>query len=245
MGAFDNPEFSSTSSSSRSQYDPNSTHVNLSDSTSTTSSALLSSVRAQRLAREEARKRERSAVVIQRYWRGHNGGIDAREQAEAALQSTDAFNVGESARKLVGVMRLGRKTSNGGTRRRDLFAGWCEEAGKVVDGKSTARLTPSCTYASASITACLDSISKPMIPWRYRMSSLITGHPRFLDVLSPPSRMAGEMDTDSENRWDYPSYVILGILGSHILDMAVEAPTWVDIAQARLMMQEPHNLVDS
>ena len=50
---------------------------------------------------------------------------------------------------------------------------------------------------------------------------LIPGRPRFLDVLSP-SMANGDIAMDE---WGHPSYLILGILGSHILDMAIEEPT--------------------
>ncbi|WVR04680.1 hypothetical protein IAU60_001691 [Kwoniella sp. DSM 27419] len=108
--------------------------INLSTSQSTSSSALLSSVRAERLAREEQRKQETAAACIQRVWRGRKASGDARESILAQLERDIRQDGGvrELAQGLVVLLRNGWGTDR--ERAGMLLTRWAELATHPING---------------------------------------------------------------------------------------------------------------
>jgi ubiquitin-protein ligase E3 C len=85
--------------------------VDLSTSTSTSSTALLSSIRLERLARDKQRRQEHAATLIQRMWRGRS---EARRMRERLLDELEQGNGGVGKLNMVlggnATMGLGRAT---------------------------------------------------------------------------------------------------------------------------------------
>lgn len=109
--------------------------VNLSTASASSSSALLTSIRAQRQAREELRAREHAATTIQRVWRGRQSAAQTHEQILQSLESGQVTSVEKGARSLLLLL------STGGQRERvgQVLDQWCAAA--VVDGElQTVRL---------------------------------------------------------------------------------------------------------
>lgn len=84
-----------------------SSNVNLSTSTATSSTALLSSVRAERQAREEKRRYDHAARKIQRVWRGRSQAAKIRLWV---LEEMESGGLGDWRRQASGLVIL----SNGG-----------------------------------------------------------------------------------------------------------------------------------
>lgn len=105
-----------------------SNNVNLSTSTSTSSSDLLSSVRAERLAREEKRHQELAAIEIQKVWRGRKVARDLRERILEDLErrlGKEGLNVEKAGREMVVLLR--DVNNKKGTDRKQLVsAHWCD-----------------------------------------------------------------------------------------------------------------------
>ena len=106
--------------------------VNLSTTTASSSSALLSSVRAERLAREDRRRQELASLKIQSAWRGRR---EARRVKRELLERLEAGGV-EGARSLIVLLRdgVGVGTAEEVRRRGKLLEAWCVE-GREVDGR--------------------------------------------------------------------------------------------------------------
>jgi ubiquitin-protein ligase E3 C len=100
-------------------------HVNLSTGTTASSSTLLSTVRAQRIAREEARRQNHAASRIQKIWRKHATGIQAKEDLLHVLESGEVVGVEGRARALIILFRGGLKDAKQATRAAKLLEGWC------------------------------------------------------------------------------------------------------------------------
>ncbi|KGB75097.1 ubiquitin-protein ligase E3 C [Cryptococcus deuterogattii 99/473] len=115
-----------------------SNNVNLSTSTSTSSSDLLSSVRAERLAREEKRHQELAAIEIQKVWRGRKVARDLRERIledlERRLGKEEGLNVEKAGREMVVLLR--DVNNKKGTDRKQLVsAHWCDLGLQIKDGR--------------------------------------------------------------------------------------------------------------
>ncbi|RSH92214.1 hypothetical protein EHS25_008629 [Saitozyma podzolica] len=106
--------------------------VDLSTSTSTSSYDLLSSVRAERQAREERKRQDQSAQVIQRVWRGFAARKRCRDEVLARLEAGKFDGLERRGRALVGVARLGVAwEEESGKRMAVLLETWTREAGEV------------------------------------------------------------------------------------------------------------------
>ncbi|WVQ75926.1 hypothetical protein IAR50_005561 [Cryptococcus sp. DSM 104548] len=125
--------------------DGNSNNVNLSTRTSTSSSALLSSVRSERLAREHARRQELAAICFQKHWRGKEAikGLRARilEDLEQRLGSDGGLSVEEAGRAMVVMLRTQTRNSDELARERKVIGKWCE-AGLQEDGGKPRLIQP-------------------------------------------------------------------------------------------------------
>lgn len=121
-----------------------SNNVNLSTSTSTSSSDLLSSVRAERLAREEKRHQELAAIEIQKVWRGRKVARDFRERIlddlERSLGIEGGLNVEKGGREMVVLLR-DAKNKKDTDRKQIVSANWCD-LGLQVKGLSRFFLYP-------------------------------------------------------------------------------------------------------
>ena len=82
-------------------------NVNLSTSTSTSSTALLSSIRLERLARDKQRRQEHAALLIQRVWRGRRDVRRLKERLLDELERGDG-GVGKLNMVLGGSGEAGR-----------------------------------------------------------------------------------------------------------------------------------------
>lgn len=133
-------------------FDPNSfdnpppNHVNLSTRTSTSSSALLSSVRAERQAREQRKREEGEARKIQRVWRGGRARENLRQELVRRLTEGEEGGEGleRRARWLVVLLSLGRRRSGGSEEDgiiRGLVERWCGDATRKEDGWSSFLIT--------------------------------------------------------------------------------------------------------
>jgi ubiquitin-protein ligase E3 C len=108
------------------------TTINLSTSTATSSTALLSSVRAERIAREARRKHESAAVVIQKVWRGRKEARFVREKLLGDLERGTTGNWEKRAGALVYVLKEGWTSGEveGVRRRRAVLVTWAEEGSR-------------------------------------------------------------------------------------------------------------------
>ena len=88
--------------------------VNLSTTTSNSSTALLSSVRAERLARERARRVERAAIIFQAAWRGRDVRRQCKKELLESLENGKIPSVEARGRALVVLMRGGVKNDEDG-----------------------------------------------------------------------------------------------------------------------------------
>lgn len=110
--------------------------VDLSTSTSTSSYDLLSSVRAERQAREERKRQDQSAQAIQRVWRGFAERKRCREDVLDRLEAGKFDGLERRGRALVGVARLGVVwEEESGKRTAVLLETWTQEAGEVNHGE--------------------------------------------------------------------------------------------------------------
>jgi ubiquitin-protein ligase E3 C len=108
--------------------------VDLSTATSTSSSDLLSSVRAERQAREEKKRRDQAALVIQRVWRGRSEARRLGQELLRRLQRGEVRELEERGRRLVLLGRLlGRDE-----RVEAILEVWVQEASGVDFGESGA-----------------------------------------------------------------------------------------------------------
>ncbi|TYJ56005.1 hypothetical protein B9479_003247 [Cryptococcus floricola] len=114
-------------------------NVNLSTRTSTSSSALLSSVRTERLAREHARRQELAAISLQKHWRGKKDVDRLRvrilEDLEQNLASDEGLSVEKAGRAMVVMLRSQATDSDELARTRRVIGSWCEAGLKEDDGK--------------------------------------------------------------------------------------------------------------
>ncbi|WVQ83300.1 hypothetical protein IAT38_005439 [Cryptococcus sp. DSM 104549] len=167
----------------------NTNDVDLSTNTSTSSSALLSSVRAERLAREERRQQERAAVIVQKVWRGRTAARDVRrdtvEELEKAQAAGEALDVEATGRKLVVVLRDGVRGDR--DRVEGVLAGWCVEA---VRSRNGAPAFVASLYSSESWLVVLGILSGKILHVVSR-DALTTRTPALLaaleDIYSPKS----------------------------------------------------------
>ncbi|OCF32551.1 ubiquitin-protein ligase E3 C [Kwoniella heveanensis BCC8398] len=97
------PDFTTSSSRTRQNYND----INLSTSQATSSSALLSNIRAERAAREENRRKEIAALLIQRVWRGRKISHDTKGELIAALRADEDIGLERMGRGLVVLLRDG------------------------------------------------------------------------------------------------------------------------------------------
>ena len=104
--------------------------VNLSTNVASSSSSLLSTVKKERIAREQRRRDERAALTIQRVWRGRQETAEAKAQLIGAVKEG---SVVERARRLVGLYRIG--VGREGAQIRGVLVDWVDDAGRV-DGES-------------------------------------------------------------------------------------------------------------
>ena len=117
-------------------------NIDLSTSSATTSSALLSSVRAERQAREARRRQELSVLVLQRMWRGRVEGGKVRKGLLERLENGDIQGWEKRGRALVVVLRGGWGGSGSGgsenemERRCKVLREWCEMGKEGQDGTS-------------------------------------------------------------------------------------------------------------
>jgi ubiquitin-protein ligase E3 C len=105
--------------------------INLSTSTSTSSTALLNSVRQQRQAREQRRKEDNAAILIQTRWRGFSQRKQTIERILLELENGQGGNWQATGRKLVLLAKAGNAVDLA-DRRRKLLVQWCEQ-GKAAD----------------------------------------------------------------------------------------------------------------
>lgn len=101
--------------------------VNLSTNVASSPSSLLSTVKKERLAREQRRKDERAVLTIQRVWRGRRGTLEARERLVGSLAEG---SVAQRARRLVGLYKIG--VGRDGAKIRGELMDWVNTAGRVV-----------------------------------------------------------------------------------------------------------------
>ena len=105
--------------------------INLSTSTSTSSTALLNSVRQQRQAREQRRKEDNAAIRIQTRWRGFSQRKQTIERILLELENGQGGDWQATGRKLVLLAKAGNAVDLA-DRRRKLLVQWCEQ-GKAAD----------------------------------------------------------------------------------------------------------------
>ena len=109
--------------------------VNLSTTTASSSSALLSSVRAERLAREDRRRQDLAALRIQSAWRGRREAGKVKRKLLERLEGGESEGVEERARSLIVLFRdgVGVGDAEEVRRRGRLLEAWCLER-REVDG---------------------------------------------------------------------------------------------------------------
>jgi hypothetical protein len=105
--------------------------VNLSTNTASSSSSLLSTVTKERLAREQRRRDERAALMIQKVWRGRRAALSTRQDMIGTIGDG---SVARRAGRLVGLYKIGVGADGGKVRA--ALGEWVESAGSV-DGMST------------------------------------------------------------------------------------------------------------
>jgi hypothetical protein len=118
--------------------------VNLSTNTASSSSSLLSTVQKERLAREQRRRDERAALIIQKVWRGRTAALDIRQ---GILGSLGDGSVARRAGRLVGLYKIG--VGADGSKVRAALGEWVESAGRV-DGMSLHYLRSGANVQGAS-----------------------------------------------------------------------------------------------
>ncbi|WVO16628.1 hypothetical protein L204_104307 [Cryptococcus depauperatus] len=113
-------------------------NVNLSTSTSTTSSALLSSVRAERQAREAKRTQELAALKIQKVWRGRKVARSLERELMGRIEkilAQSGLNVEKVGRELVIILRGPTRYGDSLKRKQRIAARWCEAGLSSQDGR--------------------------------------------------------------------------------------------------------------
>lgn len=129
--------------------------INLSTSSASSSNDLLSNVRAERQAREQHRKEDASARLVQRVWRGRrdarrtrdtvldrlisdlkDGGQPGSAGADTKPVSTTAFEA--ATRRLVGTLRIGALVNRSGSEQktRAVLEGWVKMASSTDPSES-------------------------------------------------------------------------------------------------------------
>lgn len=126
--------------------------VDLSTRSSSSSSALLGTIRAQREAREHQRRLEGAATTVQRVWRGRRVAAQVHSDILASLE-TSTLSVDEGARALLILLR------GGGERTR---------VARVLDKWTAAALDQGKHSADAGTTLLIHRIWLPRIPQAYR-----------------------------------------------------------------------------
>ncbi|KAK4685808.1 hypothetical protein P7C73_g4335, partial [Tremellales sp. Uapishka_1] len=116
--------------------------VDLSTSTASTSTSLLTSVRAQRLAREQKRREENAASRIQRAWRGRSEAGREKEELLVALETNAIAGAGDRARALAIVLWCGWRggSNDDGRRKAKILEAWCQEEKETDIASATPRL---------------------------------------------------------------------------------------------------------
>jgi ubiquitin-protein ligase E3 C len=99
--------------------------VNLSTNTASSSSSLLSTVKKERLAREQRRRDERAGLIIQKVWRGRRAALDTRQEI---IGSLGEGSVARRAGRLVGLYKIG--VGADGSKVRAALGEWVERAGR-------------------------------------------------------------------------------------------------------------------
>lgn len=108
------------------------TNVNLSTSTSTSSTALLSSIRAERLAREQLRRQDQAAIVIQRIWRGRKHAAETKRRLLEELEGGLIDDWRRHTGALI-VVSHGRQDVESWKRIRSVLAVWCKAGMRELD----------------------------------------------------------------------------------------------------------------
>jgi ubiquitin-protein ligase E3 C len=108
-------------------FDDQSRDINLSTSAAASSTALLSSIRAERQAREQQRKDDHAARTIQRIWRGRR---DAAEARDTVLRGLENGSIGDWRRQASALIFLGRVEGDEtlGKRKREVLVKWSRAA---------------------------------------------------------------------------------------------------------------------
>lgn len=101
--------------------------INLSTSTASSSTSLLSNVKRERLAREQRRREERAALTIQRIWRGRTEARRARTALVDRLEKE--HDIRARARGLVGLMRCGMGSDRAAIK--GILVDWADMASSI------------------------------------------------------------------------------------------------------------------
>ena len=109
-------------------------NINLSTSSSASSSALLSNVRAQRLAREAQRRQDAAAIIIQKVWRRRREEERVKRDVLEDLEAGRIDGLERRAGALVFLLRGGSWLGQEGQRKASLLVDWFRDATKV-DGE--------------------------------------------------------------------------------------------------------------
>ena len=114
--------------------------VNLSTSTSFSSSALLNSVRAERLLRERTRAQERAAIVLQSAWRGRRERRRVKRELLERFESGDGDAQGFGgfegrSRAMVVLLMNGMEKSYEKSRMEKVLVNWCQEGMEMDQGE--------------------------------------------------------------------------------------------------------------
>lgn len=103
----------------------NYSRINLSTASSSSSSAILNNIRAERQARERQRALENAATTVQRIWRGREAASRAREELLSRLEGNGhSLSIPEGASALLFLLK-------GGTERvrvAEVLQAWCAAA---------------------------------------------------------------------------------------------------------------------
>ncbi|ORX33914.1 hypothetical protein BD324DRAFT_665268 [Kockovaella imperatae] len=131
-------------------------NVNLSTSSSASSSALLSDVRAQRAQREQQRVLEKSAIVLQKFWRERSQGAKFTQELLDKLDNGAVVSVDERARFLVVIFRRGWMTDETKRRRENALVKWFDQ---VSQTDPSAFIQPSPDWMTVLAILCLRAVS--------------------------------------------------------------------------------------
>jgi hypothetical protein len=112
-------------------------NVNLSTSSTSSSSALLSNVRAERLAREAARRHTLAASKIQKRWRKHASSVAAREELLSSLESGGYIELRKKTAALVVLLKGGLGQGAYTTMLGRVLENWCTEGSQTDSGRYT------------------------------------------------------------------------------------------------------------